>query len=183
LHEPSLRSNGHPCPRCGALHTCGLGDARSSRDWFACLTCHFVWSHVGRAGTESRSRAHQTITDVLIVDGDNVSLDLLQRALRGFTVATARDGVDGLARARRCRPAVLIADDGLTGLSGSDVIETIRRERPDITGVLLTRAADRVTGDAALDPQVHALPKRVAVQELRRLITTFIGLPRGRRRG
>jgi ActR/RegA family two-component response regulator len=119
---------------------------------------------------------------VLIVDGDESSLDLLQRALRGYRVVTALDGGDALMRARRCRPAVVVADERLMGLSGSDVINTLRHECADLHAVLLTCAADGVTEDVAFDPHVHVRTKRAAVHELRRLITTLIGLPRGRRR-
>jgi CheY-like chemotaxis protein len=171
------------CARCGGPHTCALGDARSTREWFACLTCHYVWSHAARPVTNpSRGIRHPGRTDVVIVDEDAASRDMLERALRGYTVVTAVDGVDGLTRARRCRPAVVVADERLIGLSGSDVLETIRQEYPDAHAVLLTGTGAGVGEHLALDRQVHTLPKRVAVRELRSLITTLIGVRRGIRR-
>jgi ActR/RegA family two-component response regulator len=141
-----------------------------------------VWSHVIRPTARSRGTPHQSVTDVLIVDGDESSLELLQRALRGYRVVTALDGGDALMRARRCRPAVVVADERLVGLSGSDVINALRHEYADVQAVLLTCAADGVTEDVAFDPHVHVLTKRAAVHDLRRLITALIGSPRGRRR-
>jgi len=97
-------------------------------------------------------------------------------------VATARNGIDGLLAARRHRPAVVIATERLTRLSGSALIEILRHECPAMAAVLLTRAGDDVTEDTATDRAVYVLSTHAAVQELRALLRGLIGLQRDMRR-
>jgi CheY-like chemotaxis protein len=179
MHRPVFASCGSSCPRCGAGDTCGLGRTPSAREWVTCLACRYVWSGSSATARHPGATEPHGLTDVLILDGDDVSLDTLEHTLGGYRVLTALDGDDGLMLARRCRPLVLVADEYLHGLSGADVIETIRHERTELNAVLLTRSGDGVDGDIAIDPQVHALPKRAAVGALRPLIAALIGRPRG----
>ena len=101
-----------------------------TREWF-CL-CEVPLRVVAYcANRDERGARRQTARtdDAVIVEGDDASRDILERALHGYTVVTVLDGVDGLTRARRCCPAALVTDERLTGLSG------VSRDRGDPSGV------------------------------------------------
>jgi DNA-binding NtrC family response regulator len=135
-----------------------------------------------RDGHPFARQAAAGLTDVVIVNEDDVSRTRIERALRGYRVVTALDRVDGLTLARRCHSAIVVADERQTGVSGSDLIETIRYEWPATEGVLLTETNDGVGEGIAHDRHVYAMSTRAAVRQLRALITGLIGVPRGNRR-
>jgi signal transduction histidine kinase/DNA-binding response OmpR family regulator len=65
---------------------------------------------------------------VLIIEDDRRSADLLQVYLEGagYTVAMARDGVEGLELARRLEPAAVILDILLPRLNGWDLLAELK---------------------------------------------------------
>lgn len=65
---------------------------------------------------------------VLVVDDepDIVALVAYHLARAGYRVSTAATGTDGLAAARHERPALIVLDLMLPGLSGYDVLEQLR---------------------------------------------------------
>ena len=67
---------------------------------------------------------------VLVVDDepDVVELVAYQLAKSGYTVSTATNGPEGLAVARRDKPAIIILDLMLPGLSGLEVMEELRAD-------------------------------------------------------
>jgi signal transduction histidine kinase/CheY-like chemotaxis protein len=67
---------------------------------------------------------------VLVVEDDRSSADLLQVYLEGagYTVAVARDGVEGLDLARRLEPAVVIVDILLPKLNGWELIAQLKAD-------------------------------------------------------
>ncbi|MPZ54528.1 MAG: response regulator, partial [Acidimicrobiia bacterium] len=68
--------------------------------------------------------------------------------MEGFTVETTADGLDGTAIVRRHRPALVLLDLMLPGLSGLDVCRQIRRDS-DVPIIMLTARdseADKVAG-------------------------------------
>lgn len=90
---------------------------------------------------------------VLVVDDepDIVALIVYHLAKAGYRVSTAATGPDGLEAARRERPALVILDLMLPGLSGYDVLEQLRAaEATKGVGVLMLTARveepDRVRG-------------------------------------
>ena len=90
---------------------------------------------------------------VLVVDDepDIVALIVYHLAKAGYRVSTAATGPDGLEAARRERPALVILDLMLPGLSGYDVLEQLRAAEPTKgVGVLMLTARveepDRVRG-------------------------------------
>ena len=90
---------------------------------------------------------------ILVVDDepDIVALIVYHLAKAGYRVSTAATGPDGLEAARRERPALVILDLMLPGLSGYDVLEPLRAaETTKGVGVLMLTARvaepDRVRG-------------------------------------
>lgn len=90
---------------------------------------------------------------VLLVDGDRKSLRILEISLRkaGFSVMTAGEGLEALAKVEASPPALIIADTRLPGLDGFDFCRKLkeRREWASIPFLFLTgevAIADKVRG-------------------------------------
>ena len=84
-----------------------------------------------------------TRQSILVVDDDPFMRDLarvhLERA--GYVVALADGGAEGVAKAHSLRPAVVVMDFSMPGLSGTDTLKQIRAD-PNIskTPVLMLTA-------------------------------------------
>jgi CheY-like chemotaxis protein len=67
---------------------------------------------------------------VLVVEDDRLTAELMRRTLEdaGYEARVAFTGSDGLWTARHLRPAGLICDLGLPGMSGWDIARALRRE-------------------------------------------------------
>ncbi len=90
---------------------------------------------------------------VLVVDdeADIVALVAYHLAKSGYRVSTAASGPEALEAARRERPAIVVLDLMLPGLSGYDVLEQLRASEAtrDIAVLLLTarrEEPDRIRG-------------------------------------
>jgi DNA-binding response OmpR family regulator len=67
---------------------------------------------------------------VLVVDDDMPILLLMRSVLRefGFSVATASSGEEALSVVRSEKPALVLVDMNMPGMSGLDVIRALRAE-------------------------------------------------------
>jgi DNA-binding response OmpR family regulator len=90
---------------------------------------------------------------VLVVDDDEALLRLIERILEasGIDVRTAATGESALAAARRARPALVILDVQMPGLSGYEVCRALRAEHgPELPIMFLSgerrESYDRVAG-------------------------------------
>lgn len=90
---------------------------------------------------------------ILVVDDepDIVALVAFHLAKAGFRVATAATGTDALAAARQERPALIVLDLMLPGMSGFEVLEQLRADEAtrDIAVLMLTarrEEPDRIRG-------------------------------------
>lgn len=90
---------------------------------------------------------------ILVVDDDANTRELLARRLqkRGFEVATAPDGIEGLRRIETEKWDLVLLEIMLPGMSGLEVLERVRRERsrselPIILATALDDASDKVEG-------------------------------------
>jgi two-component system, OmpR family, phosphate regulon response regulator PhoB len=90
---------------------------------------------------------------VLVVDdeADIVALVAYHLARSGYRVSTASTGPDGLEAARRERPALVVLDLMLPGLSGYEVLEQLRASEAtrDVAVLMLTarrEEQDRIRG-------------------------------------
>jgi two-component system, response regulator RegA len=84
----------------------------------------------------------QSATDksLLIVDDDKPFLQRVARAMeaRGYAVRTADSVAEGVREAESAAPAFAVVDLRLEDGSGLDVVEQVRRRRPDSRVVVLT---------------------------------------------
>jgi DNA-binding NtrC family response regulator len=77
---------------------------------------------------------------ILLVDDDPDFCEALGDRLRaaGFHLAVAQRGPEALRLVREEAPAIVLLDLVLPGLDGMAVLETIRREEPDVVVVVIT---------------------------------------------
>src|SRR5689334_2787017 len=105
---------------------------------------------------------------ILVIDDDANITSFLKRALsyEGYTVETAGDGAEGLARALAGPPDLVILDRMMPGLDGTEVARRLRAGGPQPILMLTARdaVADRVEGlDSGADDY---LVKPFALEEL-----------------
>ena len=102
---------------------------------------------------------------LLIVEDHEELWDFLSRRLqrRGFEVAVAKDGQDGLNKARELHPDVMLLDMNLPVLDGWTIARTLKAD-PDTAGIpIIALTAHAMSGDKqkALDAgcnDYHAKP-------------------------
>ena len=89
---------------------------------------------------------------LLIVDDDKPFLQRLARAMetRGYTVDTADTVADGIRKVEAAPPAYAVVDMRLEDGNGLEVIELIRRRRPDSRMVVLTGYGNIATAVTAV---------------------------------
>ena len=86
---------------------------------------------------------------ILVVDDepDIVALVAYHLAKSGYTVSTAASGPEGLAAAQREKPALVVLDLMLPGLSGLEVMEELRNNPATSSVAVLMLTARREEGD------------------------------------
>ena len=94
---------------------------------------------------------HQDMS-LLLVDDDKPFLQRLARAMeaRGYLVDTADTVAEGLKKAEAAPPAYAVVDMRLEDGNGLDVIELLRRRRPDSRMVVLTGYGNIATAVTAV---------------------------------
>ncbi len=119
---------------------------------------------------------------VLLVDDTRTLLSLIQVYLMGWQIEfhEAKDGMEGLARAREVRPDLIVSDVRMPGMDGFELCAAVRAD-PDLFAtpvVLLTSLNDdtsrkkgKLVGASAF------LTKPVSVDELRRTVGSLLKLP------
>jgi len=95
------------------------------------------------------------VTKVLVVDDDPVIVRLLRVnfEMEGYEVATAADGVEGLAAVRAERPDVIVSDIMMPNLAGLGFAAALKTD-PALAAipiVLLSAKAQNADIDAGLD--------------------------------
>ena len=75
---------------------------------------------------------------ILIVDDDKAVRDIMPMYLEGHDVALASDGLEGLVKAREWQPDLIISDTEMPNMSGPDMLDTYRAERPDAPAILMS---------------------------------------------
>ncbi len=99
-----------------------------------------------------QSRPLRGDKSLLIVDDDKPFLQRLARAMesRGFLVDTADSVAEGMRKAEAGPPAYAVVDLRLEDGNGLDVIELIRKRRPDSRAVVLTGYGNIATAVTAV---------------------------------
>ncbi len=82
---------------------------------------------------------------VLLVDDHTLFLEGLQKLLTGRgvqVVGTARDGLEGLEKARQLAPDLILMDIRMPGCNGLTATRLIKAEKPEVKIVMLTTSTD-----------------------------------------
>jgi DNA-binding NarL/FixJ family response regulator len=94
-----------------------------------------------------------TAARILIVDDDRHSRTLISRALKraGYTTCEAETGEEALAEAKRKRPALVVLETLLPGVSGYEVCRELKDEFGEALPIVFvsgtrTESGDRVAG-------------------------------------
>lgn len=87
----------------------------------------------------------------MIIEDDQDVRGLIEKVLLddGYSVASAPDGIAGLAAIEKKRPDLALVDLTLPKLSGESVVSELRKKRPDLPVIILTaknNAEDIVRG-------------------------------------
>ncbi|MET8910213.1 response regulator transcription factor [Micromonospora sp. NPDC004551] len=121
---------------------------------------------------------------VLVVEDEPAIADLVRLYLTrdGFGVHLERDGVAGLAAARRLRPVACVLDIALPGLAGTEICRRLR-EAGDWTSVIFLTArddeVDRIVGlELGADDYVtKPFSPRELVARVRAVLRRTAGVP------
>jgi DNA-binding response OmpR family regulator len=123
-----------------------------------------------------------TINDILVVDDDEAIVEFVINALQetGYLCCAAYDGESALLAIENARPALILLDLHLPGLTGLDVVAQLRRYGLEHVPVVL------MTSDAAAAAELprtmfpEALLKPFAIDTLLVCVARFMR-PRRRR--
>lgn len=93
--------------------------------------------------TSSHPNSSQPLT-IFVVDDEPMLLDLAVAILEplGYTVRTFRDPQMALAEFAKARPALVVTDYQMSGLSGMELIHECRRIHPQQRMLLLSGTVD-----------------------------------------
>ena len=86
---------------------------------------------------------------ILLIEDNEMNRDMLSRRLikRGYDVAIALDGEQGVAMARSERPALILMDMSLPGLDGWDATRQLKA-MPETRGIpVIALTAHAMSGD------------------------------------
>lgn len=102
---------------------------------------------VERVGVEP-----QRTGGVLLVDDEELNLRALQSFLEDrWDIHLASSAAEGLEKAARLPLDVVVADHRMPGMTGLEMLEQLRRLRPDVAGVVLTAFADMQALESAIN--------------------------------
>jgi signal transduction histidine kinase len=106
-----------------------------------------IASLVQRLGVEP-----QRTGAVLLVDDEELNLKVLRSFLEErWKVHVASSGAEALEIAASVPLDVVIADHRMPGMTGLEMLEELRRRRPDVAGVVLTAYADMQALESAIN--------------------------------
>jgi DNA-binding response OmpR family regulator len=114
-----------------------------------------IGSPSGQRGAARHTGEVPRVSKVLVVDDDPVILRLLRVnfEMEGYRVATAADGLEGLASVRADRPHVIVSDIMMPKLDGLGFAAALKADPAlaTIPIVLLSAKAQNADIDAGLD--------------------------------
>ena len=120
---------------------------------------------------------------ILVVDDDPALLDTIREYLESpgnrYVVETATRGGEALKLVARARPHVVILDVEMPGMTGVEVLASLRALDPTIPVIMLTANKDgSVAAETLKLGAVSYAPKPLDVRYLDHLVATFATKPR-----
>jgi DNA-binding NarL/FixJ family response regulator len=108
-----------------------------------------------------------TAMKVLLVDDDEAVLSALEDALHQepYEVLTTRSGEEALSLLQRTSVDVVVSDEEMPGIRGSELLALVREKHPETTRLLLT-------GHATLDSAMRAINEGQVFQYVTKPIDT-----------
>jgi DNA-binding NtrC family response regulator len=122
---------------------------------------------------------------VLLVEDDPVLARIYSCALAaaGYVVDHAADGAQGFERLLAGSYDVIVTDLCMPRLSGFDLLEEVRRRRPEVPVVMVTGEIDLKTSETAHEMgTVRFLLKPMTMQQLARAVENSLMLSAARSR-
>ncbi len=135
------------------------------------------------AETAVVGRADLSAPEILIADDDPGLRDLLSRALsRDFRVHLAADGLAALALLKSARPAAVIMDEMMPGLTGTQVLEHAKALFPNVPRILMTASQDTQKAVSAVNSgEIHRFyTKPLRLMDVRRAVLELVQRARER---
>ncbi len=119
---------------------------------------------------------------VLLVDDTRTLLSLIQVYLLGWQLefVEARDGIEGLARAREQKPDLIVSDIRMPGMDGFEFCAAVRADRSlhGVPCVMLTSLTDEMSRrKGKLVGATAFLTKPIAPEQLRGIVADLLKLP------
>jgi CheY-like chemotaxis protein len=89
------------------------------------------------------------MTTVLIVEDNEMNRDMLSRRLvrRGYTVESAVDGIQGIARAQELLPDLVLMDMSLPGLDGWEATRRLKADEKTRAIPVIALTSHAMAGD------------------------------------
>jgi DNA-binding NtrC family response regulator len=122
---------------------------------------------------------------VLVVEDAAILARIYSCALSaaGYLVDTASDGAEGFERLLGCSYDVVVTDLGMPRLNGLDLLQEVRRRRPEVPVVMVSGDLDPRTYEMARDMgMVRYLRKPMTMDQLARAVdnAVMVGMVRSR---
>ncbi len=125
-----------------------LGRALGALDYFVKpVDRETLLSRLGRYSFTSKVKQEEI--RILVVDDEPANLELLESILQpaGFTVLRASGGQEGIEMARAHKPHLVLLDLMMPGLTGFDVVETLRRDESTRSIPIMVLTAKQLTDE------------------------------------
>ncbi len=122
---------------------------------------------------------------ILVIDDEKEFLDLMKNRLmqEGYSIVTAQEGNEGIERAKKENPDLVICDIKMPGKSGYAVLKEIRKNVDKFLPVIIVSvlsAYDNIK-EAYDDEADFYISKPVEMVALSRNIRTILNLSRNKR--
>jgi len=115
----------------------------------------------------------------MIVDDDEVIRSLLRVTLpeEGYDLLEAKDGDQALQIADARQPALVVLDWRMPGISGEEVLTTLKQQHPDVPVIVLTAKTLNGRERSKLQRRAVSLLEKndYSAEELRRLVERAVG--------
>jgi diguanylate cyclase (GGDEF)-like protein/PAS domain S-box-containing protein len=106
-----------------------------------------AWLAEGRRLAEAKPPADLGVPSVLLVDDDDDALMLLKHTLdrEGYRILLARNAAEAIDAVNRQRVDLVIADQGMPGMSGAELLRHIKLAHPDTVRMMTSMHTDITT--------------------------------------